>query len=290
MPVYDKVGASVYPRRRWVVEDGGMPYLVQKAFIKVGSSLYPYYSSSPRKDFSLHNDNDTPTGIGYRNRKFYVLNVNSFSGNELDLTVFIYSADGTLDSQFDITITFFQDSSTAAGLTVSDSIIYFVRSLLPEEGSWGSVVLARDFSGNSVSGGFNTGDGVVRGMHYQDGIVYVCKGSGNVHSITRYRTSDGTKLDPTWNLRMTSGTGGGFTIVGDEMFLINTNRRVFVYSFPAAQVDNNPTRTFNIVAGLTTANARTQGLGSDEEGILYILNATDNDVVVYDTAGNHIGG
>ena len=45
MPVYDKVGSSVYPRESWYVEDGGSAYPVRQAYVKVGSSLYKYYDS-----------------------------------------------------------------------------------------------------------------------------------------------------------------------------------------------------------------------------------------------------
>ena len=45
MPVYDKVGSSVYPRESWYVEDGGSAYPVRQAYVKVGSSVYKYYDS-----------------------------------------------------------------------------------------------------------------------------------------------------------------------------------------------------------------------------------------------------
>ena len=42
-PVYDKDGSSTYRREGWYVEDGGLAYPVQRAYVKVGGSLYQYF-------------------------------------------------------------------------------------------------------------------------------------------------------------------------------------------------------------------------------------------------------
>ena len=42
-PVYDKDGSSVYRRNDWYVEDSGLAYPVQRAYVKVGGSLYQYF-------------------------------------------------------------------------------------------------------------------------------------------------------------------------------------------------------------------------------------------------------
>ena len=42
-PVYDKAGSDVYRRITWYVEDGGLAYPVQRAYVKVGGSIYQYF-------------------------------------------------------------------------------------------------------------------------------------------------------------------------------------------------------------------------------------------------------
>lgn len=52
-PVYDKEGSSAYRRQRWLVEDGGLTYPVQRAYVKVGVNLYPYFSG--KRSYLLNN-------------------------------------------------------------------------------------------------------------------------------------------------------------------------------------------------------------------------------------------